>query len=59
MSMGCCNGNCNQGRDCPARCDDEDENVSNIIVDAAIAIVIAAVAITMSMVVISHFFNFP
>lgn len=50
--MGCCNGNCNQGRDCPSRCDDD---AKDVVVDCAIAIVFATVAIAMSMVVLSHF----
>lgn len=29
--MNCCTGNCNQGRDCPARCaDDEGEELSKM-----------------------------
>lgn len=29
--MNCCTGNCNQGRDCPARCaDDDGEELSQL-----------------------------
>ena len=53
MTMGCCNGNCNQGRACRAR---DDDDTKDVVVDCAIAIVFATVAISMSMVVLSHFF---
>lgn len=51
--MSCCEKNCNQGRDCPNRDDDYRFN-QDAVVDCAVAIVFATVAICMSMLVLSH-----